>query len=158
LFPPEAIQVVERSPLRVVIIDPPYYSAGAWILFFAVCVGLAASFLWYRGYLPPLAGMLLLVFLGLSVFGLYLMTSKRVISLSRTDGILRIEKGAFGMSHPEAAVPLDQIQKAIVENVRFAHSLVVVMKSGQAFSLGGSSDRQGYFGAAEAINALLGPG
>ncbi len=158
MFPPEAIQVLERSPSRVAILDPPYYSAGALVLFFAVIVGGVAIFLFYRGFVPPVAVMLSLICLALGAFGSYLTTSKRMISLSRADGMLRVQKGAFGMSHPESAVPLDQIRKAIVENVRYTHTLVIVMKSGDVYSLGNASDRQGYFGAAEAINDLLGPG
>ncbi|HUA20142.1 MAG TPA: hypothetical protein VMB25_15445 [Bryobacteraceae bacterium] len=139
------------------ILDPPSYSAGAWIVFIAVCVGLVGLFLLFRGFLPAM-GMLLLVSFGLGALGAYLMTSKRVITLSRADGTMKIASSAFGRNKLEATFPLDQIRKVVVENVHFTHSLVAVTKSGDSFPLGDGSNRQGYYGAADAINDFLGPG
>jgi hypothetical protein len=154
-LPFEAIQVLEHTPSRVVILDPPYYSLAIIVLAFAACAGAVAAFLYLRQMVVPSA-LLLLIFLVLAGFGSFLMTRKRLISLDRSNGLLKIEKTTWGVSSVQATLPLDQIQKAIVENVRYTHSLVVVVKSGEAFALGGSSDRQGYFGAVDAINDFLG--
>jgi hypothetical protein len=157
MFPSEAIQVLERSPSRVVILEPPYYSMGIWLFFLALLFGAAAAFLFYKGFLPALGIMFGLVVLGLGVFGTYLMTSKRLITVSRADGLLEVRTSSFGRTRVEGTLALDQVRKVVVENNRYANSLVVVKKSGEALSLDNGTNREGYYGAAEAINELLGP-
>jgi len=156
MLPPEAIQVIENTPSRVVILDPPNYSFGAWLLFMAVVVGGIAAFLFLRGFLPELSAILLLVFVALAAFGAYLMTSKRLISLSRSEGVLTVEKGTWGRSHLEATIPLERIRRADVQNIGYAHSIAIVMQSGEEFSLSDGSNRQGYSGAVDAMNDFLG--
>lgn len=157
MFPSEAIQVLENSSSGVVILDPPYYSFGAYMFFLAICMGGLAYFLLSRGGVLASIGLPFIVLaIALAVFGSYLLTSKRLITLSRSDGVLRIEKSTWGMRRLESTIPLDQIRRVTVENVRFSHYIVAVMKSGESFRLGDGSNRQGYYGAVDAINSFLG--
>jgi hypothetical protein len=155
ILPPEAIQIIESDPLRLVILDPPNYSFGIWLLVLATGA-LALGIVVARNTGIGFGIIPLLVALGLAVFGSYLATSKRTYILSRQDGLLRIEKYAWGMKGKETSLPISNIRRVTVENIRFNHILTVVLKSGNSFNLGDGSNRQGYFGAADAINDFLG--
>lgn len=159
MFPSEAIQVLENTPSRVVILDPPYYSLGAIILIVAICIGSVACFLLFRGGVLTFIGLPFIVMaVILTVFGSFLLTSSRLITLSRSEGVLRIERSKWGMKSLEATIALNQIRRAAVGNVHFSNFIVIVMQSGESFRLGEGSNRQGYYGAVDAINHFLGVG
>lgn len=156
MFPSESIQVLENTPSRVVILDPPNYSFGAYMVFLAVCGLAVAVFLFYRRSLLPLGWMLTLVAALLGTFGIYLLTNQRLITLSRAEGTLKIRKSAWGISRVQAEIPFNTVQRAAVETVKYSRILIVVMKSGESFALGDGSNRDGYYGAENAINNFLG--
>ena len=156
MFPSESIQVLENTPSRVVILDPPNYAFGTYMLVLGACGAAIAIFLLYRRSLLPLGWMLMLIGFLLGVFGFYLLTNKRVITLSRSEGTLKIEKSAWGATRLQAMVPLNTIQRATVETVKYSRILMVVMRSGESYALGDGSNRQGYYGAENAINGFLG--
>src|SRR5205085_10392741 len=85
MLPSEAIRVLEHAPSRVVILDPPYYSFGVYLLVLALCSAGAAYALLSRSLIPPLAWMLVLLAVALSAFESYLLTSHRRLILSRAD-------------------------------------------------------------------------
>ena len=156
MFPSEAIQVLENSPSGVVILDPPYYSFGAYMFFLALCSGGLAYFLYHRQILASLVPMLAVLALALAGFGSFLFTSKRLISLSRSDGMLRVERSKWGVKSLESTLALNQIRRTTVGSVRFNNFIVVVMQSGESFKLTDGSNRKGYYGAVDAINHFLG--
>ena len=156
MFPPEAIRVVVNTPSKVVIVDPPYYSLGAWMLFLASCALVIGVVLLVRSIAPPIAWLLFLVTVGLGLFGSYLITSKTTITLTREDGWLKSQKEYLGMKRPETGLRLTDVRRVTVETVRYSHRLVLIMKSGDSFAVEDGSNRQGYYGAADAINDFLG--
>jgi len=156
MFPPEAIRVVVNTPSKVVIVDPPYYSFGTWMLFLGLCALLAGAFLIARSSVPAAGYLFLLVTLGLGLFGSYLITSKTTITLTRDDGWLKSRKEFWGMKRPETGVHIADVQRVTVETMKYSHRLVLIMKSGDTFGVEEGSNRQGYYGAAEAINGFLG--
>jgi hypothetical protein len=154
-LPFEAIKVIESSPSRLVILDPPNLTFGVWLLFLAaVALGIAilvASSTGLRFAAFPLLFTLLLAVLGLS-----LATSKATYTLSREDGLLHIQRYSWGMKKKETLYRLGDIRYVTVETIKYAHILTVILNSGESFNLGNGSNRQGYYGAAEAINNFLG--
>lgn len=156
MFPPEAIRVVVNTPAKVVIVDPPYYTLGTWMLFLALCALLATGFFLARNIAPPVGWLFLLVTLGLGLFGAYLVTSKTTITLTRDDGWLKSQKEFWGMKRPETGVHIADVQRVTVETMKYSHRLVLIMKSGDSFAVEDGSNRQGYYGAADAINGFLG--
>jgi hypothetical protein len=156
MFPSESIRVLENTPSRVVILDPPNYSFGAYMLFLGLCGAGIAIFLFYRRSLIPLGYMLVLVAGLLGAFGIYLLTNQRLITLSRPDGTLKLEKSAWGLTHVQATISFNTVQRATVETVKYSRMLVVIMKSGESFALGDGSNRDGYYKAENAINDFLG--
>jgi hypothetical protein len=154
IFPPEAIQVIERTP-RVVIVDPPYYSFGSWTLFLAVLSLGLAIFLYSRDLMVPGGWLALLFALGLAIFGTFLVTSQSRITLSHKDGMLIVEKTSFGMTRTQATMKLSDIKRAVVGTAKYSHMIMVVLIDGQEYALGAGSNRQGYHGAVEAINDYI---
>lgn len=156
MFPPEAIQVLEHSQSRVIILDPPYYSFGALMLFFGFVTLAGGIFLLARNLMAAFAVMLLVLTVALLIFGSYLATNKTLMTLSREDGLLRIQKQSWGFKRSEKAIRTADMRRVTVETLKYSRILTVVMKSGESYSLGNGSDRQGYQGAADAINDFLG--
>jgi hypothetical protein len=156
MFPSESIKVLENTPSRVVIWDPPNYSFGAYMLFLGLFGIAIAVFLFYRRSLLPVSCMMLLTGVLLGVFSIFLLTNQRTITLSRPEGTLKIEKSSWGSKRVVAVLPVNTIQRVAVETIKFNRRLIAVMKSGESFSLGDGSNRDGYYGAENAINGFLG--
>jgi cobalamin biosynthesis protein CobD/CbiB len=156
MFPPEAIEVLERTDSRLIILDPPYYSFGAWVLFLGATSLAIGIVLLVRHAIPPLAWMLSGLSVLLFLFGSYLFTNKTSITLSRNDGMLTVQNAFWGINRPQSTLPLTDIRRATVETLKYARTIIVVMKSGQSFALANGSNRDGYYGAADAINSFLG--
>lgn len=156
IFPPEAIQVIENSQSKVVIVDPPSYSFGLWILFLATCALALAIVLLVKGLGVGFAAIPLVVAILLAAFGSFLATSKSTYTLSRQEGTLKIEHYAWGTKRRESALRLSDIRRATVETFQYSHILTLILNSGETFNLGDGSNRQGYYGAADAINDFLG--
>jgi len=155
MLPPEAIQVIESSPTRLVILDPPFYSFGLWLAFlaalaFALTIVVALKIRLGFGVVP-------LVFaIVLAGIGSFLCTAKTVYTLSRSDGALRTETYAWGIKRGESKLPLETIRRVNVETIEYNHILTVILNTGESFNLGNGSNRQGYYGAADAMNNFLG--
>ncbi len=156
MLPSEAIQVIENSQMRVVVVDPPYYSFGVWVLFLATCALAIAVVLLVRGVSVGFAAIPFVIALSLAAFGSFLATSKTSYTLSRQDGLLRIQSSAWGMKRKETTMPLADVRRVTVETFQYSHILTVILKSGESFNLGDGSNRQGYYGAADAMNDFLG--
>src|SRR5262245_63792656 len=114
MFPSEAIKVIERTP-RVVIVDPPQYSFGVGMLCFAIVRLGAAAFFYSRNLMAPNGWASLAVGVALGLFAIFLVTSHRRITLSRSDGKLSVEKSSFGMTSTEGTATLSNIKHATVE-------------------------------------------
>jgi hypothetical protein len=156
MFPSDAIQVIENSAAKVVILDPPAYAFGVWILFLATCTLAGAIALLVNDLGVGFAAIPVVIALSLAAFGSYLATSKTVYTLSKQDSLLRTQNYRWGMKSKETALRLADIRRVIVETIQYSHILTIVLNSGENFNLGNGSNRQGYFGAADAINDFLG--
>jgi hypothetical protein len=156
MFPSEAIRVVVNTPSKVVIVDPPYYSLGTWMLFLASCTMIICFILLRRSIMPPVTLLLLFVTLGLGLFGGYLISSRTTTTLTKEEGWLKSQRELYGIKRPETGVRLSDIRRVTVETVQYNHRLMLIMKSGDNFAVGDGSNRQGYYGAADAINDFIG--
>lgn len=156
MFPPEAIRVVVNTPSKVVIVDPPYYSLGTWMLFLGLCALLAGVFLASRSSVPVAGWLFILVAVGLGLFGTYLISSKTTITLTRDDGWLKSQREYWWIKRPDTGVRIADVRRVTVETMKYSHRLVLVMKSGEGLAVEDGSNRQGYYGAADAINDFLG--
>jgi hypothetical protein len=156
MFPPETIQILERGQSRVVVSDPPYYTFAAIVIAFAVLLIIVGAVLILRTPLPQAGWIVVAVALIPTVVGLYMATSSTLITLAKDDGLMRIQRHSWGMRRAEQTVRSADIQRVTVERARNARLLVIVTKSGASIPAGNGSNRQGYYGAAEAINEFLG--
>lgn len=156
MFPPEAIQVLEHSQSRVVILDPPYYSFGTLMLCFGFATLAGGIFFTMRHMMAAFTVILFGLTIAFFLFGSFLATKKATITLMREDGLLHIQRQFCGIKRPEASLRVADIRRVTVETLKYSRTLTVVMKSGESYALNDGSDRQGYQGAADAINDFLG--
>jgi hypothetical protein len=156
MIPSSAIQVVENTHARVVVLEPPYYSFGALLLFFALGMLVLGTVLLSRRNMAIIVYTFFLTGTLLGLFGAYLATKKTTFTLSRDDGLLRVQTCAWGIRRSERVVSLDDIRRVTVETYKYTHVLTVVLNSGESFGVGDGSNRQGYYGAADIMNDFLG--
>jgi hypothetical protein len=155
MFPSSAIRVVESSPSRLVIFDPPYYGLGLGLLLVAaISAGLwfltrsnagAKGFPWW---IPLLVSPFLLG-------GIGLMTSTTRLVLSAGAGTVKLSSCYFVFVCSNQEFRLGDLQGVRVETSEGFRSLVFLLKSGETFSMGGFSSRAGYYEAEGAINEFL---
>lgn len=154
MLPPEAIRVIENSRTRLVVLDPPFYSFGLWLAFLAA-VALVLMFV-VAVKIRLAFGVIPLIFaIVLGGLGSFLCTNRTVYTFSRENGTLRTQNYAWGMKRNDTSLPLDSISRVTVETIQYNHVLTVILTSGESFNLGNGSNRQGYYGAADAINNFL---
>ena len=155
MLPSSAIRIVESSPSRLVIFDPPYYSLGLALLLGAA-FGAALWFLprshsngkGFSWWIPLLVSPFLLG-------GIGLLTSATRVVLSADEGTVRISSCYFLFYCGNQEFGFGDLQGVRVETSEGYRSLVFLTKSGETFSLGGFSSRAGYYEAEAAINAFL---
>jgi cobalamin biosynthesis protein CobD/CbiB len=158
MLPSSAIQVIEHTQSRLVILEPPEYLTGTIVLCFGL-VGIAAAGAWLALSRSARVTFVLVSCFAILPFvflGWYLLTSQTSVILSRDEGVLRIEHRSFGRLRDQQGIPLNQIQRAVVETVRYNRRVVLVLTTGQVFPLGDASNEEGYYPAADAINDFLG--
>lgn len=156
MLPSSAIQIIERTSSRLVVVDPPYYLIGigllaTWAVSLPVVLAIGLKYevtrkvmpWWLLGSLPFIVG------------GLMLCTGKTVLTFSRETGRVSIVRSYLGFSLRPQEIPLDQAAKAVVETARAGRSLVLLTRSGQPIALTSVTDREGYYEAANAINSFL---
>lgn len=156
MLPNSAIQVLEQSPSRLVVIDPPYYSLGIGFLIVAV-ITLSVTAIHRSMTGRPLStawlGMILTA-LPLLI-GLGLMTSRSIITLDRPTDTLTFDGRWIGLYHERATYPLSSILNATVETSSASARLVIVFQSGDALALSSFTGRRGQYTGANAINSFL---
>lgn len=155
MLPSSAIRIIESTPSRLVVWDPPYYGLGIGLLVVAV-IGAA---LWLvprsQGGERRFSWWLVVVIAPFVLGGLGLLTSHTQVVLSSADNTAKIESRYFLFFHSDRVFPLDQLQRVSVETSEGYRSLAFVLRSGQTFTLGGFMDRPGYYEAEASINNFL---
>ena len=150
------IRVVEQTPERLVVVDPPYYLLGGFFLLFGLALSVFAlpskqqgqsqqGFDWLA---LALASPFLLV-------GWYFLASKATLVVSRETGRMSVVRSYFGFPVRQHEGPLEEARYANVETGKGTRRVVVVLRSGKVVAVGGLTDRKGHYQAAEAINAFL---
>jgi hypothetical protein len=157
MFPFSPVQVVEQTPSRLVVVDPPYYLAGICLTAASL---LLAAFLWMQvddadpqGRIGWPALVMAAPFL---LIGLLLLTNVTTATLSRASNTLRIDRSYLGMVLRRREFPLSEVRCASVGTDQQTRRLAFVLVSGEEVWLGSFTDRKGYYAAADAINAFLG--
>lgn len=148
--------MVEQTPARLVVVDPPYYVLGA--VFFLIGLGLSLALLpsktegqtqeGFDWLALALAAPFLLV-------GLYFLTAKATLVLSRETGRMTVTRTYFGFPTRRYDGLVSDARYANVETGNRTRRVVVVLHSGRIVPLGGLTDRKGHYDAANAINAFL---
>jgi len=158
MIPSSAIQVVEQTPTRLVILDPPYYLVGGLILL----VGLVGALQFGRAFTggkqvlvsPWLTLLLVSPFV---LVGLGLLTSRTVVTLSRDLGNATVDRRIFGLPWLKKEVPLADLRNAEIQRGhRQTKRLALVLRNGSKIGLGAFTNvGGGQEQAAAAINAFL---
>jgi hypothetical protein len=156
MLPSSAIQVVERTPWRLVVVDPPYYLLG--LGFLALCaVSLPVALVVGVKYdvIKKVVVWWAITSLPFLIAGVVFSTGKTIVTFSRENGTLTIARSYIGISLRSRQFPLDQPVKAVVETARAGRSLILLTRAGPPITLTTVTDRGGYYEAADAINEFL---
>jgi hypothetical protein len=158
MYPFSPIRIVEKTPSRLVIVDPPFYLAGG--MFALVSVGMAALSLWKDSDVTPVEQIgwpaLILALPFLVITAALLGGSTRLV-LSRETRLFAMDKRYFWFFAKRMVMPLDELRSASVVNSDWTRQLQLQLSSGAVVTTGSLSDRRGYTDAANAINEFLQP-
>jgi len=153
-FPSSALQAVEESGSRLVVICPPFYIAAAFsfVLTIAAFVMIwiaAGRDLGQKGLLILLASEtpFLLVSAGLATTG-------AVAVVDTQSGLLEVRSRVFGIGRRQS-FPLSSVERADVQSGRGSQRLVFQLKDGSIVPLGFFTNQAGHGQAASAINHFL---
>jgi hypothetical protein len=156
MIPSSAIQVVEHTPSRLAILDPPYYLIGWCFLVVGVSVAIFVLLRGGRsGWIENSRWTSSLLGVPFLLIGFGFLTSKTTAVFSRESQMMTINSSRFGISH-KVEVPLSSIRSANVVTGSNTRRLIVVLDSGTTINLTGLTDKQGQYPAMNAINDFLG--
>lgn len=157
MFPSSALHVVERTPSRLVILNPPYYWVGG--IFLVVGLFIVAAVLVPQkgpdlGSSTKLIGVLFAVpFLAVAA---WLLTNRTTVTFSRDTGAMTVDHARFGFHHSRLQIPIEDVDKASVAPMHAGSwRLEVMLRSGEPVMIGGQTTQKGYFDTAKAINDFL---
>lgn len=156
MLPTSALHVLERTPSRLVVINPPYYWIG--LIFFLV--GLFLTFGMFAkgpgGARTGVNWVALIFATPFLLFGLAQLTGGTVATFSRESNSMMVAKRYFGISRKLTEVPLPSVRRAVVEGGgRRTQRLVIIVGTGNPVALGGYTTQAGYYEVADAINGFL---
>src|SRR5438094_7632681 len=128
MLPSSAIRVVESTPSRLVIIDPPFYTLG---IGFLICSIVAAA-IWLRPGSSPdqrrFSWWAVVAIGPILLSGIGLLTSTTRIILSAHEGTVKIDRRYFGLFHSGQQFPTGELRQVSVETSEGYRSLVFVLQ------------------------------
>lgn len=155
-MPSSALRVVNQSPSKLIIVDPPNHTLGIIFGIVAILVLAIAVFL-FRYHDVRRIG----AYLGIAVSLLFVLiaawteTGETTVTLSRDSSMLEIQPTSLGSADPATQIPFSKIKRANVEALPSTRRLVLLIDGGEPVILVSASSRDGYYQAAEAINKFL---
>lgn len=156
MLPSSALRVVDQSPSKLVIVDPPNYLVGL-LLGFAAVLMLAVAIFLFRYHDARRIG----AYLGIVLSLLFLFiaawsgTGETTVTLSRDSGVLEVQPTSLGSPDQATQIPLSKIKRANVEALTSTRRLVLILDASEPVTLVDASGRDGYYQAADAINNFL---
>jgi hypothetical protein len=156
MFPSSALRVVENTPNRLVIVNPPSYLVGTLFLLVALFLLTATIFGVKNLSLvrrAALCGLLVLPFLLVAVAQL---GSGSVAIFDGESRTVTVRTRVMGYPLRSAVVPLADLQRPVVESGRGTRRLVLLLRGGSIVPIGlGHSSQSGQYEAAAAISQFL---
>lgn len=150
-----AIRVIEQTPARLVVLEPPYtvgyvLAVGGilWLLIAWFILSGPRARAW--AYLALMGPGLLLALAGFATA-----TWTRTVTFSRPSGQILTQSRVFGISLGASSRPLSEAVYADVVQIDVTRNIMLHLHSGSAVPLFTNSDRHGQYEAAHAINQFL---
>jgi hypothetical protein len=159
VFPSTEIRVLERSSDRLVILDPPFYTTG--MLFLACAVVVLAITFTFRGHPRRNAAIWATAAAALpcAVVGLVMLTSQTTVTFDGPTNRILIARRLFWFTRLRSGLDLSDVNSAVVIDgvgrQKGLHYLCLLLRSGDAISLGNYTSQSGHYAAADAINDFL---
>jgi hypothetical protein len=155
MFPSSAIQVVEQTQSRLVVLDPPYYLMG-WSFVVLALVLFVLPLIFARSNRARTVtlgrGIFALTFV---LVGLGTLGSRTTTTFSREDQTMSVQRVRYAVFRSRTDYPLDSVRSATVETGRNSRRLTVLLNSGGVVLLSSLTDKPGQYAAADAINGFL---
>ena len=149
MFPSSAVQVIEQTGDRLVVVNPPYYVVGWCLILLALIMIGFRCFVSGANLWPGL-----FIAAPFLIAGLGMLTSSTTFSFSRS-GVVTVDRRTFGISRSTKQLRLQDIRSATVETGRNSRRLILVLTSGSVIPMGSLTSQQGNYKAASSINNFL---
>jgi hypothetical protein len=150
-----AIRIIEQTPGRLVILEPPY--TVGYVLAVGGILWLLVAWFFLSG--PRARAIAYIALLGpgilLALAGFATATWTRAVTFSRPDNQILTQTRVFGINLAASARPLSDAAYADVVQVDVTRNILLHLHSGSAVPLFTNSDRHGQHEAAQAINQFL---
>lgn len=151
MFASSVMRVVQSTPTRLVIVDPPYYLGGGILMLIGIILGAVLLNLKVQNS----TRIAVIVTLPIFIAGLGALTSQTVMTFSRETGTVSIQRRWFGFSRSKIEVPLDSVRYATVQTQRGSRRFAIVLTSGRVLAPGSATTQGGEYDVTNAINDFL---
>jgi len=151
MFASSVMHVVESTPTRLVILDPPYYLGGGILVLIGIILG--AVLLNLR--IQNSTRVAMIVTIPIFVAGIGALTSQTTMTFSRETGTASIQRHWFGIPRNKIEVPLDSVRYATVQTQRGSRRFAIVLSSGRVLAPGSATTQGGEYDVTNAINDFL---
>ena len=151
-----AIRVLEQSPERLLLYEPPYWTFGiAFVVAGFLIASLLFLFFWKLQVRMPARFLGCVLALPFLFFGLKALTSQTFVEMSARDRTLKIQHMRFFQSTSPRVIPLDEIIRAVEVHARRSYAVGLLLRSGQTVAISSYGDQPGKPLMMEAINEFL---
>jgi hypothetical protein len=159
MFPSSEIQILERSNDQLLMVDPPFFSAGVLIITLAL-IGILVPVLVRRAHREDgNPWTILIAAVPFLVIAIALATSRTTVVFNRHTNSVDIQHHTFGITRSQSSFKLDQISAAgVMEGEgkkKGTRLLYLLLRNGKQIPLSSYSSQQGHAAVAEGINEFL---
>lgn len=139
-----AIRVLEQSPARLVLYEPPYWPFAFGFLAAGVLIaGLLFLLFWKLDARPAARFTGCVLALPFLFFGIQAVSSKTIVELSARDRTLTIEKTKFFLESAPRVIEFDQVLRVVELQARRSYAVGLVLRSGETIPLTRYGDQPG---------------
>ena len=154
--PSSAIQVLEQSPERLLLYEPPYMPFAVGFLALGVfIIVLFFLFMWGVGVRGPMRFSGCLLALPFLFFGLKALTSHGTVEFSAATSTVTIRHTEFFQSTTPRVIPLNNVVQGIEMRARRSYAVGLLLRSGERVTVTAYGDQAGKPGMLDAINRFL---
>ncbi len=139
-----SIRVLEQSPERLVLYQPPYWIFGIGFVVAGILIaGLLFAFLSAQGVRTAVRFVGFVLALPFLYFGISALTAQTFVELSARDRTLKIQKVRLFQAAKPRVIGFDEILRVVELQARRSYAVGVVLRTGETVDITGYGDQPG---------------